>query len=93
MRQRHRAAAELTLDQGEVEMAQPRAADGLGEVAGVEARGQGLAPDRLRQIGRDAALTLDLRLVREDLALDEGAHGGDDHLLLVGEAEVHAPPP
>ncbi len=71
MRQRHRPAAQFALDQREIQMAQPRAADLFGEVAGVKAQFQRLALDLGGDVGGHLAGAFDRRFVRIDLGFDE----------------------
>ena len=70
-------------------MAKPRAADLFGEVAGVKAKIEDLLLDLLCHVVRHLTGPLNLRLMRVNLALHKVAHGGDDHLLLVGQPKIH----
>src|SRR3546814_4110308 len=89
----HGSAAELAFQQREVQVAQASAADFLRQVGGEEADVAALAGDLQAQFARHGALALHHGFVRIELLLDEAAHGIDDHLLLVAEAEVHRAAP
>src|SRR5690606_34383221 len=75
------------------EMIEPATADLDWEIGGEEADVAALAGDLQAQLARYCPLALNHRFVRIELLLDEAAHRSDDHLLLVGEAEVHGVAP
>ncbi len=70
-------------------MVEPAAAELLGDVWGVEAQLLHLAGDLQAELGRHDARPLDIGFERVEFLLDEAADGGDHHLLLGGEGEIH----
>ena len=87
--QRVGRGAELAVDQRDTEAVETAAAELGGHVRRVQPGVDRAVLDLLHEIGRHLAELLDLLLVGEQLALGEGAHGVDDHLVLVGEFEIH----
>ncbi len=85
----HRAAAELAFDQREGRMVETGAAHLFGEIAAEEADFLALAGNILAQFGRHDTRALDLVLIRIDFGLDEAADRVDDHLLFIGQCEIH----
>ncbi len=87
-RERVRRAAELALEQREVDVAETAAAELLGDVGGEVAGLDALVANRVAELERHLAGFLDFGLVRVDFLLDELAHGVDDHLLLEAQSEM-----
>ena len=89
MVQRHRPPAQFPFDQREFQVAQTRAANAFGEIAGVEAKVYRLALDLGGDFGGDLAGTFDKVFVRIDLVLDKAPHRGGDHFLFFGQPVLH----
>jgi hypothetical protein len=65
------------------------AAKFFGNVGGVETGCDRFGLDLSDQVHVEMAGALDHSLMRIELVLDEGARGLDDHLLFLGQSEVH----
>ena len=89
MRERHRPAPQLSLDQREIEMAEPRATHLFGKVTGIKPKLDRLGLDRLGDLARYRPRLLDLGFMGIDLVFDKRPHRRDDHLLLVRQSELH----
>ena len=87
--QRHRAAPQFPLHQGKFQVVQPRPAHAFGEIAGIKAQFNGLAPDLVGHFAWHFAGALHQILMRIDLVLDETAHRGRDHFLFLGQSVLH----
>ena len=83
-------ATELALQQHVGHRVEPTAADLLGHIGGPEPGVHRSLANLLAQLVRQLASALDFFLVRDELLLDEGPHGLDDHLLLVTQLKFHA---
>ena len=87
--QRIIGAAELLLVEHPGEGIEASTSHFGGHVGGIEARLDGLGLDLVAQVVAQNARFLDLGLVGVKLVLDEVTRRLDDHLLFVGEIEIH----
>ena len=87
--QRVRRRAELAVDQRHAEAVEATAAQFCWHVGRVQTCLDRALLDLLHQLGGHFTQPLDGLLVREQLSLGERANGVDDHLLFVGEREIH----
>ena len=87
--QRIIGAAELLLVENPGEGIEARTTHFGGHVGGIESGFDGLGLDLVAQVVAQNARFLDLGLVGVKLVLDEVTRRLDDHLLFVGEIEIH----
>ena len=69
-------------------MAEPAAAEFLGDVGGEVTGLDALVADLVAEFDRHLAAAFDLRLVRIDFVFDEGSDRIDDHLLFKAESKM-----
>lgn len=80
---------QLAFDQRLGQVVEAAAAHFLGHVEGIETGGEGLAANLRGQLRRHRVGAVDIVLVGQQFLLDEAAHRLDQHVLFLGQPEIH----
>lgn len=80
---------QLAFDQRLGQVVEAAAAHFLGHVEGIETGGEGLAANLCGQLRRHRVGAVDIVLVGQQFLLDEAAHRLDQHVLFLGQPEIH----